>query len=352
MGEGEWVTEGRAPGDRPAGRRVAYHVPAWLSPWVSFSDVVVSYLRGRADGDLTDFHNGRLGLPSEEITGTLEATVFERRSDAPARVVPSWATAVVAGADTQVRDGRPYWVWTARAWGKGNRSRLVEWGRASTPDELVRATLGASWEVEGQRTRTGARILLVDSGGASELEHADGNSTLIVYEMARRDPGRIIPVKGASQRQDRLIRSSNVAYTAPGQAQCFAMLHTLDTERLKDVMAALIRAEGPVIWEECQLANEEYGAQMSSEEKTRVKIGRRLHVRWLRTGSARNDLWDASGYSLAGAMMLRADDRAQAREHPRPTTARADQGPPAERGAAARERRIRVKQGSGWVARR
>lgn len=324
---GEWVSDGFPPGERPTARRVAYHVSGFVSPWVSFADLASAYLRAVHGGDLHDFYNGSLGMPAEEVHGSLDPSAFESRATARPYTIPPWATCVVAGADTQARDKKPYWVWTARAWGRGNRSRLVGWGRAYSTEELARCTLGARWVVEGTRTFQGATLLMVDSGGGAELDDSyDGNTTHLVYEMARRDPARVIPIKGASRPQDRPIRSANVAYLSPGESRkAMILLHTLDIERFKDMLAALVDATDPVLWEENQLVTPEYVAQMTAQEKTRTKLGRKYVTKWLRTSRARDDLFDASVYCLAGAHMLRADDRARKaearrREAPPPTS--------------------------------
>lgn len=309
VGQGRWVS---ALGEDPRSVRVAFHISALCSPWVSYARVVAEYLRGKASHDLRNFYNSFLGLPSEEKMGGNEISVLERRREAPAFVVPEWATVVTAGADTQARGGKPYWYYVVRAWGPDLRSRLICQGKAMNQEELYRQTIDATWPVEGGGYTMRCLVVCVDSGGAVELEGEDDASTTdLVYGMARSDPARVIPIKGhgGTKRPDRLIRTANVDYQPPGAPPTQVLLHTLDTEGLKDIISRLIRAEDPVLWEESQAADDQYLSHMTREEKTRVRIGRRFQLRWVNNTRKRDDLWDASVYCLAAAKMVRAEDR-------------------------------------------
>ena len=304
---GNYESEGYPPGERPRSKRVAYHVPSWLSPWVTFADVVCAYLKSRHSDDARDFNNGFLALPSEEVSGTVDGDIFTERNEARPLEIPKWATAVVAGADTQARDGKPFWVYVVRAFGKDNRSQLVTYGKAETWADLLTSTVHASFLREGLNA-IGSDILMVDSGGGVETD--DGSTTYLVYEGARRSNGLAVAIRGANRPQDRLIKTSNVDYPVPNKAEKgSAYVLTLDTERLKDILVSLIRSAEPILWEENQLVTPEYVAQMTSEEKVRVRIGRKWQRRWMRTSKARNDIWDATVYALAGAILMRAQDR-------------------------------------------
>ena len=75
-----------------------------------------------------------------------------RKAIHPAGRIPAWATAIVASADTQ----KDHYWYMVRAWGPGYRSRLVDFGRVETLDDLRRATLEARWPVEGTDRQAGA----------------------------------------------------------------------------------------------------------------------------------------------------------------------------------------------------
>lgn len=366
---GEWVTVGQAPGPRQKAKRVAYHLESLVSPWVSFADYVRAYLRGVLAGDMQDFLNGYRGLPAEEVAGKVTGSVFEERARAHrAGVVPDWATVLTAGADTQAKDGRPWWEWVVRAWGPGLKSRLVARGRAESKEELVSATLGTSFPIEsGLRHPMRAALLCVDSGGG--VDTVDGSTTDIVYALAKSNPGHIVAVKGhgGSTRPDRLIRIANVDYQPPGRAPTSILLHTLDTEGLKDILARLIRDSE--LWEESSAADEAYVEQMTAEEKTIIHVGRKKRFAWINTTRRRNDIWDATVYCLAAAKILKAEQRAikplpgagataeHAAEGPRPA-ARAPSGERVSNPATTRgdeqPKRFGARRGreGGWISRR
>jgi phage terminase large subunit GpA-like protein len=360
---GEWVSEGFAPGVRPKTKHVAYHLESLVSPWVSFADYVRAYLQGVLEGDLQDFLNGFRGLPAEEVAGKVSSSVFEERAKAHrAGLVPDWATLLTAGADTQAKDGLPYWEWVIRAWGPGLRSRLVARGRAESTQELVRATLNTAFPVDGaMRHPVRPSLLCVDSGGG--VDTSDGSTTDIVYALAKSDPGRIVAVKGhgGSTRPDRLIRTANVDYQPRGRAPTSILLHTLDTEGLKDILARLIRSSE--LWEESSAADEDYVEQMTAEEKTLIRVGKRKRMAWINTTRRRNDIWDATVYCLAGAKILKAEERAlgppaarsspAAPGTPRAPGARRAKDPAATRGDEDKPRRFGARRREGsWISRR
>lgn len=359
---GEWRSKGHPPGVFPRSKRIAYHVESLVSPWVTFGDYVVAYLRGVLAGDLQDFLNGFRGLPAEEVSGKVQVSVFEERGrEHRAWVVPAWATTLTAGADTQATGGRPWWAWVIRAWGPGLRSRLVGWGRADSVEELKRATVDARFPVEGGDRFAAPALLCVDSGGAVDTE--DGSTTDLVYAMAKRDPARVVAVKGYAgpTRPDRLIAPKNVDYQPRGMPPTTVLLHTLDTERLKDVLARLIRSESPVLWEESAAADKVYAEQMTAEERVLLRTGKKKRMTWVNTTRRRNDLWDATVYALAAAKILRVEERHLALEGgakvtPAAPAKQTPRGPEAVRGDEDKQRRfgarVRDRGRGGWVTRR
>lgn len=310
---GEWVS---VLGPNPISVSVAYHISALYSPWVSFGRLVSEYLRAFVAHDTRNFRNAFLGLPQEDGPITRRTgDIFTPRSKLHrAGLVPDWATILTAGADTQAKSGHPYWVWVVRAWGPKYRSRLIAAGRAHSPEDLVRSTVDARFPVEGGGFLS-PTIVCVDAGGGSEL--VDGNTTWTVYQIARREPGRVIPVKGhgGRTRPDRMIRAVNIMYQPPGvpSPPIPVLLHVLDTETLKDRLDGLIYSEDETLWEESDCLPDNYVSQMTAEEKTRVKLGKRSEVRWVNNTRGRSDWWDASVYCLAAAHMVRADERQQRR---------------------------------------
>jgi phage terminase large subunit GpA-like protein len=160
-------------------------------------------------------------------------------------------------------------------------------------------------------------LLCVDSGGAVEVETddtIDGSTTDLVYALSKADPARVVAVKGhgGSKRPDRLVSPRNVDYQPRGMPPTTVLLHILDTERLKDILARLIRAKDPVLWEESSAADADYVQQMTAEERVLLRLGRKKRWSWVNTTRRRNDLWDATVYALAAAKILKVEQRHRA----------------------------------------
>lgn len=351
---GVWVREGFDPGaELPPSIRVAYHMPSINSPWVSFARLVGVFLKCCLRGDMHYFLNNYLALPFEDSERSVDGSVFLERAEHAPRVAPNWATCVVAGADTQ-KDSFPFVI---RAWGPGKgglRSRLIDFGEVYSLAELRERCLDVSFPVEdrpGHFIKPG--VLMIDSGGGVELEAADGTTRDLVYQFALSDPTRVVPVKGygGTKAPDTLIKTSQIKYSSRASARDprNVTLQILDTQGLKDKLSYLIRCSEPVLWEESTAVNEDYCTQMSSEAKTSVKVGSSWRLRWKqKTASTPNHIWDASVYSLAGAMLLRADKRSPEIERrikaaPRPS--------PPKHNAPARTRQPQ-RRGGGWIAKR
>ncbi|MCO5167865.1 MAG: phage terminase large subunit family protein [Planctomycetes bacterium] len=348
---GEWVS---VLGPDPVSRRVAFHLSALYSPWVSFGALAAEFLRASRQDDLRNFRNGFLGLPQETapLTRRTEDVFTPRAAGRRAGVVPSWATLLTAGADTQASGLRAWWAWVVRAWGPRYRSRLVAAGRADSAEELIRCTVDARFQREDGSGFERPLIVAVDAGGGAELL-ADGNTTWLVYQLARSDPGRVIPVKGygGTNKPLKLIQARAVHYQPPAgnSPPIPTLLHVLDTEGLKDKLYGLIYGDDDTMWEESDCLPPGYATQMTAEEKTRVGLGKRPQVRWINPTRSRTDWWDATVYCLAAAHMVRADERAT-RSPPSPARAR----PEAEEERRSRPRHLGrdTERGGRFGARR
>jgi phage terminase large subunit GpA-like protein len=299
-----WIREEEV---NPDDRR-AYHIAEFVHWQTTVSDLAAKWLRCTHPKELSEFWNGSLGLPYRASAASLQAGVFEARARHPNGVVPSWATAVLATADTQADH---FWF-MVRAWGAGGRSRLLDWGKAPTFDELRARCLDQRFAVEGGGSAV-ARFLLIDSGGG--METPDGSRTHEVYQFARRT-AHVIPIKGESGKnvhEGRPIRTSRVTYR-PAEGDAYEVdLHLLHVDYWKDTAAALIRSEAPVLWEECQsAADPTYGRHLAGEVKVMLtKTNGETSWQWQpRSKHARHDLWDCAVYQCAAAEIARADAEA------------------------------------------
>jgi len=296
-----WIPDA---GAEPTEKRRAFHVPEWFHWKTTLSALVVKFLRCLTPSAIQGFYNGSLGRPWRASSSAIAASTFEARAIHPRGLVPSWATTVLATADTQ-EDG---WWWVCRAWGLGARSRLLDWGWAEDEEALLEATLRRRWAIEGGLAlRATTHALAIDSGGG--METPDGSRTRDVYRLVRRTR-RAFAIKGEADKDALQVpwrtTSVRVSQNKPDEID----LHLVNKTYWSDELAALINAE-PVVWEECEGAGDKaYTRQMTSEQKVLVQTP--TGSRWLwqkRSQSAANHLWDCSRYQCWLAEFSRVEDR-------------------------------------------
>jgi phage terminase large subunit GpA-like protein len=298
----------RSEADAPPGRRRAYHVPEFFHWETTISGLAAKFLRCMTPVALQGFWNGSLGLPYRSESSLIEGSLFSARATNPSRVVPSWATTVIATADTQLRG----WWFMVRAWAAAGRSRLLDWGFAESADELVGRTLGAKFPVEGSPTlQAQALLLAIDTGGGMLTQ--DGSRTKETYLLIHRTP-KAVAIKGEGNRgalQGVPWRTSRVSFAHEKYGERHIDLHLLNKNYYADQAAALIRCTEPVLWEECRGAeNPVYMRQMASEEKVLVSSSSGSEWVWKkRSQGAENHMWDTARYQCWAAEFCRVEDR-------------------------------------------
>lgn len=291
-GRAQWQPGARWSQEEPSppSRRRAYHVPeAWH--WeTTLSDLVGKFLRATHPRSLQTFHTGTLGLPYRVASTAISASVFEARALHP-RIVPSWATVILSTADTQLGG----WWFMTRAWGRGGRSRLLDWGFVTTEEELVARGLRAVFPVEGGGPEASPWKLAIDTGGGMKqatAEDADGSRTKQVYALVRKTRG-MVALKGEGDK----------AADAAGAPHRLSKVEDLDVHLVRkdyyaDELARLVRAT-PVLWEESVGVDATYTRQMTSEH--RVLETTEKGSKWLwkkKTSGAANHLWDCARYQV------------------------------------------------------
>jgi phage terminase large subunit GpA-like protein len=292
---GVWASEGQTverdgttSGPRPASKRVGFHLSSLYSPWRTFAEMAAEFIR--ADGDTAaqmNFRNSRLAEPFELLVNKTEpgAIRTKAKDGPPARQVPAWAKVIIATADTQ----QDHFWYVVRAWGYEYRSRLLEYGAVSTFEELTRV-LDTAFQIESGGVASPS-ILLIDSGG---------NRTNEVYQYARSDPGRVIPIKGSSERLNWPVGKSP-------QKDHGLVLWRLDTDHLKDHLTRLIHDADATRWQVHKEVNDDYCQQMSSEHKVIDPKTKRHEWKEKSSGTA-NHLWDCETYQCAAAYDLGCGD--------------------------------------------
>jgi phage terminase large subunit GpA-like protein len=318
VSEGQSVTlEGKLIGERPRSKRVGFHISCLYSPWPSFADAVAEFIRCEHDPAKTmNFRNSWLAEPFElQVAKTAPSFIREKSFNAPPPgIVPAWARALVASADTQGTTARDGWFpYVVRAWGYEFRSQLIEHGIANSFEELRQRCLNKVFPLEngqnlvqnaqnasvsGGAGATGGQIgpngiapqvLFIDSGGPRWSE---------VYQFAQSDRLRIRPTKGSSTTLATLLGKSH-------QKNHDIVLFNIDTEKAKDLLYRLIHDPDLGKWAVNSGIDEDYISQMASEHKVlERKTGKELWVK-VTSGSA-NHMWDTEVLQCAAAFDLGA----------------------------------------------
>jgi len=153
--------------------KIGFHIPAWLSYFVSLSEVAHAFLRWKKSGrlkDLKDFMNQYKAEPWQEIRAERqEDGILALCDERPRGIVPGpindvpRVAALVAGIDTQAAYFR--YVIRAFGWGELEESWLVQCGTVPTfsaLDELL-------WKVaylDAQKNEYRVRAAVIDAMGA------------------------------------------------------------------------------------------------------------------------------------------------------------------------------------------
>ena len=319
VSEGQWVSEGHEPGERPVSRTVAYKVPGLASPWQSFCGLAEAYLKARLTdaGALQHFFNSMLGVPfwglhgdAKRVVQIQPAAIWAKAERGYERgVAPEWTRAIVSGADP----GRGRIHYATRALGPGRLSRLIDFGVVADLEELRTATLSRRFHVDVSGRILSPLVLAVDIGGG--YDGSGSTLTDAAYRFAKTDLARIRPVKGiggAGTPADPAT-TRRITYHPPGSTRLpyEVSLTSIDTGYFKDVVAGSALDEDPDLWQLCSGISGDYAMQMCAEHKTLIKrevsaagVVREI-FRWIvRLPGAANHFWDCEVYAAVAAHML------------------------------------------------
>lgn len=271
-------------------RSVSYHLSSIYSPWVTFGDVAYEFKNSKdAPATLMNFINSWLAEPwkssKTKSTQNLEFT----QSNYPCGVVPDKAVLLIASVDVQLDH---FW-WEVRAYAPGVKSYLIDYGQASTWEDLEEIIINREYPSEYGEARQVMKAG-IDSGFRTDE----------VYQFCSRFPEVCIPLKGSS---------NHTTMTAPYTMTSLEKgvvgglkLYVLNTDYWKDfIFARMIRPadeDGTIhLYKACP---QEYSDHFRSEEKQEirnVKTGA-VTVQWKPlTSHPVNHLLDTCTYNAAVA---------------------------------------------------
>lgn len=271
-------------------RSVSYHLSSIYSPWVTFGDVAYEFKNSKGTpATLMNFINSWLAEPwkssKTKSTQNLEFT----QSNYPRGVVPDKAVLLIASVDVQLDH---FW-WEVRAYAPGVKSYLIDYGQASTWEDLEEIIINREYPSEYGEARQVMKAG-IDSGFRTDE----------VYQFCSRFPEVCIPLKGSS---------NHTTMTAPYTMTSLEKgvvgglkLYVLNTDYWKDfIFARMIRPaneDGTIhLYKKCP---QEYSDHLRSEEKQElrnVKTGA-VTVQWKPlTSHPVNHLLDTCTYNAAVA---------------------------------------------------
>lgn len=290
--------------------KVGFHIPAWLSFFVSLSEVAAAALRHKRSGKLNDLKNLQNQYKAEpwkeEHVARSEDVILALCDTRPAGVVPNPETwgeqarppiaALVAGVDTQMRYFR--YVIRAFAYGASEESWLIACGLASGFEDLTQILWKNSYQ-DSQGKEHPVRAAMID---------AMGTRTKAVYAWCVRHRGRAVPYQGARS-LSAPIAYSPLEYFPDARGNRVKIpggliLHRVDTTFFKGDLAEklAVRPEDPGAfhlhsnkkkWDLAQYAREMCAEVWSAEENA-----------WLNPRGRDNHYWDCEVMALACAYQL------------------------------------------------
>ena len=269
-------------------KKIGFHIPAWLSYFVSLSEVAAAFLRGQKDKTkLRDFMNAYKAEPWVEYTQERkEDYILALRDDRPAGLVPKEADILIASIDTQDKG----FYYEIRAWKFGSEmdSWLVRYGYVESFSALDQVIFESEYKDIDNNAYI-VRFGLIDS---------QGHRTAEVYDWCRKH--RIIkPIRGERRILGAPYKVSHID-TYPGTNRKIPgglQLYRLDTNYYKDMLASKLEIlpADPGAWHLHSEVTEDYAKQMTAEyvdEKTGF---------WVCPEHRANHFWDCAVYNLAAA---------------------------------------------------
>ena len=245
-------------------RRIAFHLPSFVSPFISLSKIAGAWLRCKVNGQLDlnahkNFCNTYLAEPWFHIQqDRQEDTILALRDDRPAGIVPSGQqiACLVATVDTQ---DKGYWF-EVRACGYGQLQE--SWGVRGGYVDSTAALESALYEhvyKDAEGKVYPVQAVLID---------AMGHRTAEVYDLCRKYPGRMVAMKG-EKRLNGGHAWSNIEFY-PGSNKPIPggiKLLRVNTSYYKDLLAAKldVAPADPGAWHLGAEYNDDWAKQLCAE---------------------------------------------------------------------------------------
>lgn len=216
--------------------KIGFHLPSWLSPFISLSKIAASFLRGLSDiGEFKDFHNKYLAEPWKLTVVSKDAgQILSARCDLPPQTVPEAAVALTVGVDVQQFG---FWF-CVRAWSPDLTSWLIHYGFLATWEDVERLLYETSYPFAGANRPMRIFRAAIDTGGGKKYEDMTMTEETYFWLIKNRSRGGVAlwGTKGSSSPMPGMLNvGSGIVATPSGKKLPEALrILTVDTEKAKD----------------------------------------------------------------------------------------------------------------------
>jgi phage terminase large subunit GpA-like protein len=316
---------------------IGFHLPAWISPFVSLADITAKALEYEQTQDMAvykDLQNNFKAEPWEEqFEVRSEDAVLALCDDRPRGRVPGplpraeeepprgRVPCLLAGVDTQLR----YFRYVIRAFGFGEEAEswLVQEGTAPTFESLDKLFWSSHYPDAEDRPHT-VRAVIIDAMG-------DPTRTAQVYSWAARNRGRVFPSQGVHAPSVPVKFTSQEYFPGPKGERVRIpggiLLYGVDTTRFKGDLAhrLAVRPEDPGAF---HLHANEGNALESYAREMVAEVWNPEKMLWDNPRSRPNHAWDceyllwALHWMMGVAHFKRPEERKEKQARPKPAPAR------------------------------
>jgi phage terminase large subunit GpA-like protein len=279
--------------------KIGFHIPSWVSPFVSLSAIAASFLRGLTDmNKFKDFYNKHLAEPWKlTVISKNREQILAARCDLPAQTVPEAAIALTCGVDVQ-KFG--FWF-VVRAWAADMTNWNIHYGFLATQEDVENLIFESTYPVANSDRTMRIFRACKDTGGGEKYE--DMTMTEETYFWLIKNRGRrgvaLWGTKGSSSHLAGMLAMGNAILSTPSGKKLPEALRiiSVDTAKAKDQFhyrlqlainnetrslpgAAFLHAD----------TKSDYIAQILAEEK---QLNDKGHEEWVNVHHRPNHLLDA-----------------------------------------------------------
>lgn len=216
--------------------KIGFHIPSWISPFVSFSTIAAAFLKGKTDiNKLKDFANKHAAEPWKiTVVSKSEEKILAAKTALAPQTMPETAIAITCGIDVQQFG---FW-YVVRAWSATLTSWCIHYGFLQTWDDVERLLYETTYTQTGTGIQYRIFRALVDTGGGKKYENM--TMTAETYFWLAKNQGRgglaLWGAKGSNSALPFMLALGNPILSTPDGKKLTRALRLImiDTDKAKD----------------------------------------------------------------------------------------------------------------------